>query len=176
MNNLKKLRQEVFDVFITLEYPGDDNIVNSGYEKNEIGKLFEGNLWTEITPTWFDNFSEDASFCLNAFSYNGFRYYLPAALIMYIDEIIKDSADTHAFIEPLISRLTNGPNNDLVKMFDINEEKSGRDDLNVYSFNQKQLIANILSTISELYGIEAITWRNNGESALESYWYKYMEG
>ncbi len=174
ISKLKKLRQEIMDNFLTLNYPGDGNLFPSGYEYDELSLSFKGVLWTDVSSDWFCDYSCDATFCLNAYSHNGFRYYLPAALIIYIDDILKEVMDNNhencPFVMFLISKLTNGLNNDLGYIFDITHSSSSN--INVYTSKQKKVVANFLKVLSELYGLEAITFHD--VDALSSYWHKYL--
>lgn len=103
---------EIQNAFSETQYPGDKNITSSpykaqypDYEGNQIDKVFKGKSWNEVSEN-------DLAFQNSAmafFTNDAWRYYLPAYMILIVNDIKK--ADVIA--------------DDLVRYLTVPEEKVG---------------------------------------------------
>jgi hypothetical protein len=77
--------------FAEREYPGDERIADSdprypAYEGHAISAFHRGKWWQEITLRQLvDDYAGDPSACLAFMTPEGWRYYLPAYLLMAFD-------------------------------------------------------------------------------------------
>jgi hypothetical protein len=85
------LRRLVEQAFAAREYPGDDRIADSdpryeSYEGHAISAFHRGKRWQEITLRHLlDDYAGDPTACLAFMTPEGWRYYLPAYLVMALD-------------------------------------------------------------------------------------------
>jgi hypothetical protein len=85
------LRGAVERAFADREYPGDDRIADSdsryeSYEGHAVAAFHRGKDWREITlHHLFDNYPGDPTACLAFMQPEGWRYYLPAYVLMALD-------------------------------------------------------------------------------------------
>jgi hypothetical protein len=84
-------RPSVERAFANRTYPGDDRIADSGprypsYEGRIVTDFHRGKDWREITLRHlFDDYPGDATACLAFMQPEGWRYYLPAYLLIALD-------------------------------------------------------------------------------------------
>lgn len=84
-------RESIVRAFAERPYPGDENIANSdpryrNYEGHAITAFHRGKRWQEITLRHlFDDYAGDASACLAFMTPEGWRYYLPAYLLIALE-------------------------------------------------------------------------------------------
>ena len=108
--NKNKITLLIKEAFSNIAYPGDNNICyknNYGrdYEGNQMAMFFRGKTWEQITlKSLRDEYNNDGSACLSFMSPEAYRYYLPAYMIIAINEyedadVIGDSA-IHALSFP----------------------------------------------------------------------------
>ena len=85
------LRHEIERAFAEREYPGDDRIADSdpryeSYEGHAIAAFHRGKPWHEIALRHLlDDYAGDPTACLALMTPEGWRYYLPAYLLMALD-------------------------------------------------------------------------------------------
>jgi hypothetical protein len=85
------LRQAVERAFAARAYPGDDRIADSdpryeSYEGHQISAFHRGKRWQEITLRHVrEDYEGDPTACLAFMTPQGWRYYLPAYLLMALD-------------------------------------------------------------------------------------------
>lgn len=107
MSDVEELRRLVEAAFAKRPYPGDDRIADSDpryedYEGHAVTRFHRGKHWREITlPHLRGDYGGDASACLAFMTPDGWRYYLPAYLLIALD---RKEAD--AIGDALIGNLT----------------------------------------------------------------------
>ena len=85
------LRGAVERAFADREYPGDDRIADSdpryeSYEGHAVAAFHRGKDWREITLRHLlDDYAGDPTACLAFMTPEGWRYYLPAYVLMTLD-------------------------------------------------------------------------------------------
>jgi hypothetical protein len=85
------LRRAVEHAFAKREYPGDDRIADSdprypAYEGHTVTAFHQGKDWREITLRHlFDDYPGDPTACMAFMQPEGWRYYLPAYLLIALD-------------------------------------------------------------------------------------------
>lgn len=147
MINKNNLLQLVKDAFSETPYLAIKNIAyknqyDENYEGNQMANFFRGKTWQQITlKSLQDEYNGDGSACLCFMSSEAFRYYLPAYMIIAINEyleadVIRDSA---------IYALSPPADNDLIESW--NEKISN------FSDKQKEAIIKFLQFIHENYKI-----------------------
>jgi hypothetical protein len=88
---LHALRRQVERAFANRPYPGDDQIAESDpryedYEGHAVTRFHLGKSWKQITlRTLVDDYPCDPSACLAFMTADGWRYYLPAYLLIALD-------------------------------------------------------------------------------------------
>jgi hypothetical protein len=86
-----ELEETVQRAFAGREYPGDDRIADSdpryeSYEGHAIAAFHRGKRWQEITLGHLrDGYPGDSTACLTFMTPEGWRYYLPAYVLMALD-------------------------------------------------------------------------------------------
>jgi hypothetical protein len=86
-----ELHEAVALAFAGREYPGDDRIADSDpryptYEGHAISAFHRGKRWQEITLRHLcDDYPGDPTACLAFMQPEGWRYYLPAYLVIALD-------------------------------------------------------------------------------------------
>jgi hypothetical protein len=85
------LRRRITDAFADRPYPGDDRIADSDpryddYEGHAVARFHRGKQWREITLTHLrEEYAGDATACLAFMTPDGWRYYLPAYLLIALE-------------------------------------------------------------------------------------------
>ena len=91
MSNVGELRGRIADAFAYRSYPGDDSIADAdpryhGYEGHAVTRFHRGKHWQEITlPHLREEYAGDATACLAFMTPDGWRYYLPAYLLIALE-------------------------------------------------------------------------------------------
>lgn len=86
-----ELHEAVARAFADREYPGDERIADSDpryptYEGHAIAAFHRGKRWQEITLRHlFDDYPGDPTACLAFMQPEGWRYYLPAYVVIALD-------------------------------------------------------------------------------------------
>jgi hypothetical protein len=83
------LRALIANAWADVEYPGDAAIAsdNTGYhlECNQVRDFFRQKRWNDISHSMLRTYVGDESACLSFMSPVAFRYYLPAYMLVAID-------------------------------------------------------------------------------------------
>jgi hypothetical protein len=112
--NREELLKTIFDGFLNLVYPGDENIVSNNSEEHlecaEIKKLLKGRKWNEIPFEIMDKLHSSIFFLSN----EGYRYYLPAFMFFSIS----DYSRANVITDEIILTLTLPEENDIQKISD----------------------------------------------------------
>ena len=96
-----ELRAQIERAWDATRYPGDDNIAyrqdGSHLECMQVADFFRGKSWKDITLQCLRTYRGDGSACLSFMSPEAFRYYLPAYMLIALDnygeaDLIADSA------------------------------------------------------------------------------------
>lgn len=91
MNAVEELRRSIESAFAARPYPGDDRIADSDpryerYEGHGITRFHRGKSWREITLRHLlEDYDGDPSACLAFMTAEGWRYYLPAYLLIALE-------------------------------------------------------------------------------------------
>lgn len=91
MSDVADLRRSIVSAFAARPYPGDDRIADSDpryedYEGHAVGRFHRGKTWQEITLRHLrEEYAGDATACLAFMTAEGWRYYLPAYLLIALD-------------------------------------------------------------------------------------------
>jgi hypothetical protein len=89
--NVEDVRRAIESAFEARPYPGDDRIADSDpryedYEGHAVARFHRGKNWQKITLRHLrDVYGGDASACLAFMTAEGWRYYLPAYLLIALD-------------------------------------------------------------------------------------------
>jgi Family of unknown function (DUF6714) len=100
----EELREQVARAFSSRPYPGDDDIGEHDerypdYEGDQLSAFLRGKKWPEVTyESLRDHYPGDESACLHFMRDAGFRYYLPAFLLMALDPHARDMAEHLCFV------------------------------------------------------------------------------
>jgi len=103
-----ELHEAVAVAFADREYPGDDRIADSdpryeSYEGHAITAFHRGMRWQEITlRRLLDDYAGDPTACLAFMQPEGWRYYLPAYVLMALDW-----EESEAIGDAVVGALTN---------------------------------------------------------------------
>jgi hypothetical protein len=106
--NKAAVRRRINAAFANARYPGDDNI---GYDKTgqnleckQIAEHFRGMSWPDVDLAFLREYGEhaDASACLTFMSPEAFRYYLPAFLLV----LVENFQEADVLVETVISSIT----------------------------------------------------------------------
>ena len=82
-----EIRTLIEDAWSGTEYPGHDRIAyDTSLEGLQVAQFFRGRKWKTITLAVFETYSGDSSACLCFMLPDGFRYYLPAYMLIAVDE------------------------------------------------------------------------------------------
>ncbi len=157
----EKLIKEIKESFSSSKYPGDDNITLPSpykkqypdYEGNQIEKFFKGKKWDEISRDILASENSAPGF----FTKEAWRYYLPAYMILIIEDIKK--ADILA--EIVVNYLTI-PDNEKT-----NEKVSG------FSNAQNKCILHVLEYLNEKH--QGRYPFQEPVVAIERYWYQFRK-
>ena len=96
-----EIRALIEEAWASSEYPGDSKIAydKAGYnlECKQVADFFRGKKWNNVTLSALRAYRGDASACLHFMSATAFRYYLPAYMLIAIDDysdadVVADSA------------------------------------------------------------------------------------
>ncbi|MEP7292247.1 MAG: DUF6714 family protein [Chloroflexota bacterium] len=85
MNN-KQVVSEIQNAFQNTPYPHDNDIGRDEYEGQELWKPLQNRHWSEVPLELIKRYRDE----LSMFSYEGFRFYLPAfmlAILLHPDEV-----------------------------------------------------------------------------------------
>jgi hypothetical protein len=91
-------------------YPGDVNIAYDGEGHNleciQVADFFRGKRWNDVTLGSLKSYRGDASACLYFMSVDAFRYYLPAYMLIALDnyaeaDVVADTAVNALTPQPL---------------------------------------------------------------------------
>lgn len=91
MTDVGELRCQIAEAFARRSYPGDDRIADTDlrypdYEGNTVAGFHRGKRWQEITLSRLRaGYEADPSACLAFMTPEGWRYYLPAYLLLALD-------------------------------------------------------------------------------------------
>jgi uncharacterized protein DUF6714 len=91
MNAVDELRRSIESAFAGRPYPGDDRIADSDpryddYEGHAVAGFHRGKSWREITLRHLlEDYDGDPSACLAFMTAEGWRYYLPAYLLIGLE-------------------------------------------------------------------------------------------
>lgn len=101
-----ELKATIRRVFSSAEYPGDDHIAYGGedhLEGQQVAEHFRGKQWSDIDLAFIRGYDEfaDASACLSFMTDEAFRYYLPAFLLVTLE----DFADAGLVAATTVSKL-----------------------------------------------------------------------
>jgi hypothetical protein len=103
---VKHLRQSIVEAFSDSVYPGDDALVDDDkyhLEQRQIKSFFKGRSWDKLSLHCLNSeYIGDASACLGFMRGEAVRYYLPAFMLMSLDEY--DNADL--IVDSTIAALT----------------------------------------------------------------------
>lgn len=98
------------EAFGDAQYPGDENLAgnDTGYEDEYayVRKYFKGKRWQDVDLKWFEEeYPGPHNACLSFMSPQAFRYYLPAYMMIAIDNYETSDADNVVVsaLEPEIS-------------------------------------------------------------------------
>lgn len=89
--DIGELQRTITDAFGDRPYPGDDRIADSDpryddYEGHAVTRFHRGKHWQEITlPHLREEYAGDATACLAFMTPEGWRYYLPAYLLIALE-------------------------------------------------------------------------------------------
>ncbi len=87
--------------FANVPYPGDDNIAYAeadyNWEPARMAAFFKGKRWQELDWPTLQTYGGDASACLSFMTTEAFRYYLPAYMLIAIDNYYEAPADVPLF-------------------------------------------------------------------------------
>lgn len=91
MSRVEELRQTVERAFAERDYPGDERIADSDsryrdYEGHAVTAFHRGKRWQEITLRHLrEDYEGDSTACLAFMTPEGWRYYLPAYLLIALE-------------------------------------------------------------------------------------------
>jgi hypothetical protein len=90
VGELEELRHSISAAFAGRPYPGDDRIADSdpryeSYEGHAVTRFHRGKHWREITLQHLREYEGDATACLAFMTPQGWRYYLPAYVLIALE-------------------------------------------------------------------------------------------
>ncbi len=104
----RDVRTLISEAWSDAPYPGDDAIAydQSGQhlERAQVAEFFRGKRWKDVTLAALRSYRGDASACLAFMSPEAFRYYLPAYMLIALD----DYAEADAIADSALNMLTPG--------------------------------------------------------------------
>jgi hypothetical protein len=163
-SDLAALKEQIITRFSDIAYPGDDNItVHRGrhLEKEEIARHFRGRRWQEISLEGLQSdYPGDASACLAFMTVEAFRYYLPAYLLILID----DFGHADVVYDSTIRKLT--------RSGDPAEKQLFHERFDAFSDQQKSTIAQFLERMSFHHGGQRAV--DFAKVAVDSYWRNFL--
>ena len=89
--DVEEVRASIAAAFADRPYPGDDSIAHSDpryddYEGHAVTRFHRGKHWRKITlPHLREEYAGDATACLAFMTPDGWRYYLPAYLLIALE-------------------------------------------------------------------------------------------
>lgn len=160
---LENLQNKIIEEFQDIPYPGDDNIVpHKPYldiESDRVKEFFKGKNWKNINIHHLINdYTGDHSACLIMMTPEAFRYYLPAYMLI----CIQDYEEADVSYETLFYKLTKG----------MYGENFFEDRLECLADNAKKVISEFIWTMHSLHGHDAIPYELE---AFNSYWNQYYQ-
>ena len=96
-----QLKEKILEAFADVSYPGDDQLVTHSdcFERDAIRTFFKGKHWRDINLEWLNReYSQDPSACLGFMTPQAFRYYLPAYLLISIDNFTESDVIPEATV------------------------------------------------------------------------------
>jgi hypothetical protein len=164
------LCRRIHDSFGPLPYPGDDRLVTGNYYEDErILRLLKGFHWQEVSWLNLDQL-RDALLYLTP---EGFRFYLPAFMIICIQDFYRADVTVHYVMNGLT----------LTRAADARWNPSRAEEYERYwrncffervsGFNapQAKVIREFLEHMRDVYGEEF--HRQEPQTALERYWHQF---
>lgn len=157
------------NAFAKRPYPGDDSIADADrrypdYEGHRVSAFFRGKTWREVSlRSLLDGYPGDPTACLRFMLDEGFRYYLPAFLLMALDPQAAE------ITEPLCFALTD-PGLQAGKESQAGEDaRRFRARMAALSAEERAAVAGVLRYIADRYD-RAGDPGNPAQDALRSYW------
>lgn len=158
-----RLKEEIQEAFADVPYPGDDQLVTHTdyFERDAIKTFFKGKDWRDINIEWLSHeYPQDPSACLGFMTPQAFRYYLPAYLLVSIDNLPESDVTPETTVWALTAPETPGP--------DMDRFVARMDGL---TKRQAQAIKSFLEFRKAEYADDP-EHRNDPIIALERYWNK----
>jgi hypothetical protein len=149
--------------FASRPYPGDDRIAESDrrypdHEGRRVSEFFRGKDWREVSfAALRDGYAGDATATLHFMTDEGFRYFLPAYLLMALDPQGGEIVETLCFV--LTDRGTEG----------AEESRRFHARMAGLSAEEKAAVADVLRVLADAYDREGDPV-NPARAALSSYW------
>jgi len=144
----RRVSDIVSEAFAHAEYPGDAHIVydntDAHPEAQQISRYFRGKRWREVDLPFVKRYDEsaDASTCLTFMSPEGFRYYLPAFLLL----MIRFREELGLVFDTTISKLAPWANTSDQQMVNFVAQR-----LAGFTPTQAQAIVTVLQYLREAY-------------------------
>jgi hypothetical protein len=169
-DNLKLVRDRILSEFADVPYPGDDKIANRNpgflayedYEGRAVEAFFRGKRWQDVTlQSLEEGYDGDKSACLSFMTVNAFRYYLPAYMLICIDDYEGADVSYTATLQTLTPQIG-----------DVEIDARTLTRISGFTQQQKQTIALFLKEMSALHGADD-PW-DDTLVALDSYWKQYL--
>lgn len=157
--NQQVVVQLIRDTWADARYPGDDKIADdtSGYhlECNQVAAFFRGKDWHEITLRELARYDGDGSACLSFMSPSAFRYYLPAYMLIALEDYSDADVAAYSAIHCLNPQLNTSLADFKAKRFEL------------FSADERQAIVAFLSFMQREHGQECYWY---GLKDTLSYW------
>lgn len=106
--SLRDVRRSIVEAWSDARYPGDDAIAydqtGRHLECTQVADFFRGKRWPQVTLAALRGYRGDASACLAFMLPEAFRYYLPAYMLIALD----DCAEADVIADSALDMLTPG--------------------------------------------------------------------
>lgn len=158
--NTKDLQSAIAIAFLDNIYPGDMCIANRDddypdYEGNQVATFLQGKKWNEINyESICTTYPGDQSAIIHFLSDEGFRYYLPAFLMMALNP-----TEAREMIDSLVSALTFTSDSSNTNRFENR--------ITALSKEQQKVVINVLRFLAKHYN-EYKFPDNPAQSALQT--------